>query len=142
MLTSAQTIELNELPFLDAKLEYLHAGVTVADVVDRDAPTVSLAEDNSLGSLRSLLAETESTALAGGFPVLEDDDTARPKGRRLRAYIALKELASGLASVEQRDDATPCTFTSTPLEPAVTSARTPGHCECIRPARAVEFWTE
>lgn len=127
----AQTIELNELPFLDAKLEYLHAGVTVADVLDTEAPVISLAEDNTLGSLRDLLTNTESSALAGGFPVLSSESG----GKRLKAYIAMKELASGLASVEHRDDSTPCTFASMPMDASVMSSRTPGHCECVRFSR-------
>ncbi|GAA5899900.1 hypothetical protein JCM6882_006997 [Rhodosporidiobolus microsporus] len=101
-------IEVADLPYLDAKTEYIHES-TPSDILDSDAPTISLDVDNTVGSLRAQLAALYTAGTASGFPIVAQGGSG---SRRMYAYIASKELELGLSVAASRglaDDA-PVTF--------------------------------
>ncbi|GAA5832914.1 hypothetical protein JCM11251_000528 [Rhodosporidiobolus azoricus] len=101
-------IEVADLPYLDSKTEYIHDS-TPADILDSEAPTISLDAENTVGSLRAQLAALYSSGTASGFPIVGlTHDEPSAVGRRMYAYIASKELEHGLALASSRglpDDA-------------------------------------
>ncbi|GAA5823615.1 hypothetical protein JCM3770_000699 [Rhodotorula araucariae] len=104
-------IEVADLPYLDAKTEYIHDS-TPGDILDADAPTISLAAHNTVGSLRAKLAALYAAGTASGFPLVAPDDGlgagSGASGQRMYAYLASKELEHGLALARARglaDDA-------------------------------------
>ncbi|GAA5971664.1 hypothetical protein JCM21900_003889 [Sporobolomyces salmonicolor] len=104
-------IEVADLPYLDAKQEYIHAS-TPGDVLDADVPTISLDADNTVASLRRQLADLYTAGSASGFPIVAQEDGSASAGQRMFAYVASKELEHGLALARARGlaDTTPCTF--------------------------------
>ncbi|GJN91695.1 hypothetical protein Rhopal_004718-T1 [Rhodotorula paludigena] len=108
-------IEVADLPYLDAKTEYIHDS-TPAEVLDASAPTISLASPNTLGSLRAKLAALYTASTASGFPIVapENHDADESASSRMYAYIASKELEHGLslARAQGLPDHTRCTFRS------------------------------
>ncbi|GAA6035182.1 hypothetical protein JCM8097_006407 [Rhodosporidiobolus ruineniae] len=105
-------IELADLPYLDAKTEYIHES-TPSDILDADAPTISLDADNTVASLRAQLAALYASGSASGFPLVAlTRDEPSAVGRRLYGYIASKELEHGLALAAARGlpDSAPLTF--------------------------------
>lgn len=60
---------LAELPYLDAKAEYIHES-TPADILDSTAPVISIDDDNTLESLRDKLAALYENGTGGGFPIV------------------------------------------------------------------------
>ncbi|SCZ90228.1 BZ3500_MvSof-1268-A1-R1_Chr1-3g01854 [Microbotryum saponariae] len=101
-------IELNDLPYLDAKLEYIHES-TPGDILASDTPVISLDEDNTFGSLRSKLASLYEQGVGGGFPIVASEEGG---GQRMYGYLASKELEFGLvrSSLTFSSPTTPCTF--------------------------------
>lgn len=97
-------IELSELPFLDPKVEYVHES-TPGDIMDSKALYISLEADNTIGSLRDLLAQLYDQG-GVGFPVLGHE----PEGLRMFGFISSKELEHGLANAFVSPLDTPCTF--------------------------------
>ncbi|BGP36814.1 hypothetical protein JCM10449v2_000716 [Rhodotorula kratochvilovae] len=91
-------IEVADLPYLDAKTEYIHDS-TPGDILDAAAPTISLTAPNTLGSLRAKLAALYASGSASGFPLVAPDGDA---GTRMYAYCASKELEHGLALARAR----------------------------------------
>ena len=107
-------IEVADLPYLDAKAEYLHDASPI-DILDADAPRISLDEENTLASLHAKLTELYASGAAGGFPicgVIHSEDEERHSGDRAFAYIASKELeyGLGLAMAQGLPGDTPCSF--------------------------------
>ncbi|GAA5957454.1 hypothetical protein JCM10213_001324 [Rhodosporidiobolus nylandii] len=103
-------IEVSDLPYLDAKTEYIHEA-TPGDILDSSAPTISLDAPNTVGSLRAQLAELYAEGTASGFPIISSADGAEGE-KRMYAYLSAKELEHGLALAATRglpDDA-PLTF--------------------------------
>ncbi|KAI5476133.1 voltage-gated chloride channel [Pseudohyphozyma bogoriensis] len=98
-------IELSDLPYLEAKMEYVHES-TPGEVLDDEAPFISLDEDNTVHSLRMKLARLYSDGSGGGFPIVGKDG----EGSRVYGYIAAKELEHGLTSAGLSSPNTPCTF--------------------------------
>lgn len=99
----------NQLPYLDAKEEHLLRG-SVLDVVDVDAPYISLDRDNTVNTVEDQLFE--SKGLVTGFPIIRDDD-----GARLQGYVGYDELEEAIRkyheSSEFDEPQTPCTFRDT-----------------------------
>jgi chloride channel 3/4/5 len=92
-------IELNQLPYLDSKHEYLWGNLQINDVTSRDAEIIKLDQKNTVKSLRAqLLSLTWSGADDSGFPILRrdvnDDD-----GMRMVGYIGSNELEHALSLV-------------------------------------------
>ena len=118
------TIEMNDLPYLDAKTEYIHSGISVVDILNPNADYILTDEANTLGALTAKLTKLEISAIASGFPIVFKDGN----GLRSFAFISAKELAVGLATYSYRDENTPVTFSSVMLENNLDPT-TPGVCE-------------
>ncbi|KAG1900670.1 chloride channel [Suillus fuscotomentosus] len=94
-------IELSQLPYLDAKHEYLWSNLSIKEVTDRDVDVIRVDQHNTVESLRDQLqsllnAEHDD----GGFPILRpgrDEDCLRMVG-----YIGASELEHALAVVAER----------------------------------------
>ncbi|KAG6333678.1 hypothetical protein ID866_5408 [Astraeus odoratus] len=95
-------IELSQLPYLDAKHEYLWADFSISDVTNRDAITIRLERLNTVKSLRDQL---QSLLDAGhddsGFPILRTNGVG---GMRMVGYIGASELEHALAIVADEPD--------------------------------------
>ncbi|KAG2043481.1 chloride channel [Suillus americanus] len=93
-------IELSQLPYLDAKHEYLWSNLSIKEVTDRDVDVIRVDRHNTVESLRDQLqsllnAEHDD----GGFPILRpsrDED-----GLRLVGYIGASELEHALTVVAE-----------------------------------------
>lgn len=98
-----------QLPFLDAKEEHVLHG-SVLDVVDMDAPLISLDRENTVDTMQVKLSN--NIGLVTGFPIIKEDD-----GPRLQGYIGFDELEEALRKHREllQDDVpqTPCTFRDT-----------------------------
>lgn len=98
-----------QLPFLDAKEEHVLHG-SVLDVVDIDAPLISLDRENTVDTMELKLSNNEG--LVTGFPIIKEDD-----GPRLQGYIGFDELEEALRRHREMtaEDVpqTPCTFRDT-----------------------------
>ncbi|BGO96631.1 Chloride channel [Rhodotorula toruloides] len=101
-------IEVADLPYLDAKAEYVHDS-TPHDILDAGAPIISLDTDNTVSSLYSQLAALYASGTSSGFPLVASDDGGSP---RMFGYIGSKELEHGLslARAQGLSDSTTCTF--------------------------------
>ncbi|KAI6040276.1 chloride channel [Pisolithus marmoratus] len=88
-------IELSQLPYLDAKHEYLWADFSISDVTDREIDTICLDHPNTVMSLRDQL---QSLLNAGhddsGFPILRT--RGDHGGMRMVGYIGTSELEHAL----------------------------------------------
>lgn len=96
-------IELSQLPYLDAKHEYLWADFSINDITDKEVDTIRLDHSNTVMSLRDQL---QSLLDAGhddsGFPILR---TSRDDGgMRMVGYIGASELEHALAIVADDPD--------------------------------------
>ncbi len=107
-------IELNQLPYLDSKHEYLWQNLQINDAVcvyyyvtsyhlliyrqiQRDVPVIHVDQKNTVYSLKAqLLSLTSSGADDNGFPILQrgGDDN----GTRLLGYIGSNELDHALST--------------------------------------------
>lgn len=93
-------IELSQLPYLDAKHEYLWSNLSINEVTDRDVDVIRVDRHNTVESLRDqlqLLLSAEQDD--GGFPILRpsrDED-----GVRLVGYIGASELEHALTVVAE-----------------------------------------
>lgn len=105
LLTHLPLRRLSDLPYLDAKVDYVHESGP-SDIMDMDAPTISLDKDNTVESLCIQLAKLYDEGSGGGFPIVAKEDG----GLRMYGYIAAKELEHGLASAAMQPSSTPCTF--------------------------------
>ncbi|KAF5354712.1 hypothetical protein D9756_005341 [Leucocoprinus leucothites] len=95
-------IELNQLPFLDSKHEYLWGNLQINDVTSRDVDTIQLEENNTVMSLRDkLLALNMAGNEDSGFPILRKD--ANEDGSRMVGYIGASELEHALSIVADAD---------------------------------------
>ncbi|KAM0755539.1 hypothetical protein T439DRAFT_341321 [Meredithblackwellia eburnea MCA 4105] len=122
-------IELNDLPFLDVKTEYIHES-SPAEIVDAECSVISLDDDNTIESLRTKLSELYADGTRGGFPIVASDDG----GLRLYGYLAAKELEHGLSTASFSPLGTPCTFKSSQymrqgMIPPASRVSTPAGCD-------------
>jgi chloride channel 3/4/5 len=86
-------IELKNLPYLEAKREYVHTS-TILNITEY-LSTIDVGESITVGKLKHKLAVISALGYAddGGFPILSDGDT-------LAGYIATSELVHGLEQLE------------------------------------------
>ena len=110
-------IELNQLPYLDSKHEYLWGNLQINDVVrfyffmnfsikqtllcfgqvQRDVPVIRVDVKNTVSSLRTrFMGFTSSGSDDSGFPILHVDDN----GLRMLGYIGSNELDHALCSCD------------------------------------------
>lgn len=94
---------LSELPYLDAKTEYVHES-SPADILDSEALVITLSDDNTTRSLLEKLATLYDKG-GGGFPIVAKEEG----GLRMHGYISSKELEHGLSN-SFGSPSTPCTF--------------------------------
>ncbi|KAF8633290.1 hypothetical protein AX17_004465 [Amanita inopinata Kibby_2008] len=96
-------IDLNQLPYLDSKHEYLWGNLQINDVTVRDVEVIRLDGKNTVKSLRDQLLNLMSSGHDdSGFPILRRD-TDDQDGMRLVGYIGANELEHALSIVA--DDA-------------------------------------
>ncbi|KAG6375401.1 chloride channel [Boletus reticuloceps] len=96
-------IELSQLPYLDARHEYLWSHFSISDVTDRGVDVIRIDACNTVESLRDQL---QALVNAGhddsGFPILRP---AKDSGRlRMVGYIGAGELEHALAIVAEDAD--------------------------------------
>lgn len=89
-----RTRRIADLPYLDAKMEYIHAS-SPGDILDAQAPTISLDSPNTIDSLRTKLAALYSDGTGCGFPIVAQEEGG---GLRMYGYLASKELEHALAA--------------------------------------------
>ncbi|KAH9485429.1 H(+)/Cl(-) exchange transporter 5 [Psilocybe cubensis] len=91
-------IELNQLPYLDSKHEYLWGNLQINDVMYRDADVIRVDKKNTVSSLKAqVMSLTSSGSDDGGFPLVRKD--INDDGYRMVGYIGLNELEHALALV-------------------------------------------
>lgn len=91
-------IELNQLPFLDVKTEYIWGSYQVNDVTDREVPVIRADGENTVHTLRDQLQNLlVSGHDDGGFPILSEIRDTDEK--RLVGYIGANELEHALSIV-------------------------------------------
>ncbi|KAF8893807.1 voltage-gated chloride channel [Infundibulicybe gibba] len=96
-------IDLSQLPYLDAKHEYLWGSLQINDVTARDVEVIKLDQKNTVKSLRDqLLTLTSSGNDDGGFPILRRD--SNDDDMRLVGYIGSNELEHALSIVADAAD--------------------------------------
>ncbi|KAG2342945.1 hypothetical protein BDR05DRAFT_1025309 [Suillus weaverae] len=93
-------IELSQLPYLDAKHEYLWSNLSIKDVTDRDVDVIRVDRHNTVESLRDQLqsllnAEHDDS----GFPILRP--SRNEDGVRMVGYIGASELEHALTVVAE-----------------------------------------
>ncbi|KAG6891476.1 hypothetical protein C0992_006207 [Termitomyces sp. T32_za158] len=91
-------IELNQLPYLDSKHEYLWGNLQINDVTAHDAEVIRLDTMNTVTTLRDqLVALMQSGNDDSGFPILRPD--SNDDGMRMVGYIGANELEHALSLV-------------------------------------------
>ncbi|KZO95441.1 hypothetical protein CALVIDRAFT_516238 [Calocera viscosa TUFC12733] len=99
-------IELNQLPYLDSKHQYIWGALMVADVTDRKVEVIRVDHENTVQSLRDQLVKAVNGGNGdSGFPILAPGDD----GDKMIGYIGANELEHALSIVAERPDA-PCHF--------------------------------
>ncbi|KAF9227313.1 hypothetical protein BS17DRAFT_800360 [Gyrodon lividus] len=93
-------IELSQLPYLDARHEYLWSHFSINDVTDREVDVIRLDNPNTVENLRDQFQSLLNTGHDdSGFPIL------RPHGdsgrMRMVGYIGASELEHALAIVAE-----------------------------------------
>ncbi|KAJ7251496.1 chloride channel [Mycena haematopus] len=93
-------IELNQLPYLDSKHEYLWGSLQVNDVTVRDVEVIRLGDRNTVRSLIDQLQALLATGNDdGGFPIVRKDGGDRHDDWRMVGYIGANELEHALSIV-------------------------------------------
>lgn len=96
-------IELNQLPYLDYKHEYIWGHLQISEVTSRDVPVIIVDEENTVKNLgRKLLALTSSGADDSGFPILRQD--RNDDGLRMVGYIGTNELEHALSILADNEN--------------------------------------
>ncbi|KZW01847.1 clc channel [Exidia glandulosa HHB12029] len=99
-------IQLNQLPYLDAKHQHLWGSMSVMDVGDSHAATIRVEDTNTVMQLRDKLLQLVSQGdQDSGFAILRQDG----RGSRLVGYVGANELEHALTIVADEPNA-PCHF--------------------------------
>ncbi|KAI0744080.1 chloride channel [Daedaleopsis nitida] len=94
-------IELSQLPYLDAKHDYIWGALQINDVTDRDVEVIRVDRTNTVKSLRDKLQQlVDSGNSDSGFPILRPDGD----GLRMVGYIGVNELEHALSIVADEPD--------------------------------------
>ncbi|EGN99742.1 hypothetical protein SERLA73DRAFT_88360 [Serpula lacrymans var. lacrymans S7.3] len=92
-------IELSQLPYLDAKHEYLWGNLSINDVTDRDVDVIHLDRTNNVESLRDQLQNLLNDGHDdSGFPIVKQ---SVQDGMRMIGYIGASELEHALTIVAE-----------------------------------------
>lgn len=95
---------LNQLPYLDAKHEYLWGSRMVSEVAERDVPTLRLDKPHTVRSLTGKLLELARLGAADtGFPILAKEPISED-GRtfgvmRVMGFLGMNELEHALCAL-------------------------------------------
>ncbi|KAH9464719.1 hypothetical protein Pst134EB_004234 [Puccinia striiformis f. sp. tritici] len=90
-------MDLSELPYLDAKSEYLHYAKP-EDIMDHNAEVIVLNAELRASDLRqSIKNMLDAPQLGSGFPLIE---TSESGDRRISGYVGLVELEHCLSTIE------------------------------------------
>ncbi|KZT71831.1 hypothetical protein DAEQUDRAFT_749819 [Daedalea quercina L-15889] len=104
-------IDLSQLPYLDAKHDYVWARLQIDDVTDRDVDVIRVDRENTVKSLRDQLQGLIVTGNTdSGFPIVRSDDG----GLRMVGYIGASELEHALSIAADEADQ-PIKFTGSGL---------------------------
>ncbi|ORY35468.1 putative voltage-gated chloride channel [Naematelia encephala] len=105
-------IDLNQLPYLDAKHEYLWGGRRVSEIADRHVPYLRADKTHTVRTLTGKLLESARLGLADtGFPVLIKDvisEDGRPSASavlRVVGFLGMNELEHALSVLADEPDA-------------------------------------
>lgn len=94
-------IDLSQLPYLDAKHEYVWGKLQIDDVTDRDVDVIRVDRENTVKSLRDQL---QGLIVVGnsdsGLPIVRSDDG----GSRMVGYIGASELEHALTIAADEAD--------------------------------------
>jgi chloride channel 3/4/5 len=91
-------IDLSQLPFLDAKVEYLWGKLQIIDATDREVDVIRADRVNTVESLRDQLQSLLSSGRDdGGFPILREVDS--DGAAKMIGYIGTNELEHALSLV-------------------------------------------
>ncbi|KAG8863296.1 hypothetical protein FRB96_008787 [Tulasnella sp. 330] len=91
-------IELSQLPYLDAKQEYLWGATQVYEIADKRVQVIYSDGTNTVKSLRDRLFEATAAGTVDGFPIIT-------RGKKLVGYIGTNELEHALTEVAEAADA-------------------------------------
>ncbi|KAI0245052.1 hypothetical protein BJV78DRAFT_1331379 [Lactifluus subvellereus] len=95
-------IELSQLPYLNAKHQYLWGSLTVSDAIDRDVEAIHVRHSNMVCTLRDQLAKVAAAGYADiGFPILCSDKDGRS---HMLGFIGGNELEHALSIVAEEAD--------------------------------------
>ncbi|OSD06985.1 hypothetical protein PYCCODRAFT_1431167 [Trametes coccinea BRFM310] len=104
-------IDLSQLPYLDAKHDYVWGSHAISDVADRDVDVIRVDRENTVKSLRDQLQElVDSGNSDSGFPILRPDGD----GMRMVGYIGANELEHALSIVADDPDRVIAFHSTTP----------------------------
>ncbi|KAI9450294.1 chloride channel [Lactarius psammicola] len=107
-------IDLSQLPYLNAKHQFLWGGHTISDAMDRDVEVIHVERGNTVRTLRDQLAKLVGAGFTDtGFPILRRDEDG---GSRMLGFIGGSELEHALSIVAEDADH-PVSFQSRNMRP-------------------------
>lgn len=113
-------IEMNKLPFLDAKHDYLWGDLEISDIVDRDVPTIQLEKENTVRDVHNALLVLARAGYDDGvLPVLRRND--HESDYRLVGAIGASEIEHALSIVADEPDE-PVHFHTVQTHPTLESS--------------------
>ncbi|EIW67300.1 hypothetical protein TREMEDRAFT_34025 [Tremella mesenterica DSM 1558] len=96
-------IDLNQLPFLDSKHEYLWGGRRAIDVADHEVPFLRADKVNSVRRLTGQLLALVRTDMADtGFPLLVKENS---NSLRIVGFLGMNELEHALRTLQDEPEA-------------------------------------
>lgn len=106
-------IDLNQLPYLDSKHEYLWDQRRVVDLADPDVPTLRADKAHTVRSLTGRLLELARKGMGDtGFPVLIKEGTDRI---RVVGFLGMNELEHALCASPSPSSSMKCADSSAEL---------------------------
>jgi len=95
-------IDLAQLPYLNAKHQFVWGGNTISDAMDRDVEVIRIERVNTVRSLRDQLAKVAAAGFTDtGFPILRGDEDSNS---RMLGFIGGSELEHALSIVAEDAD--------------------------------------
>lgn len=91
ILNSDLVIEASDLPYLDAKSEYIHTAMP-GDIMDQEALVICVEDELTVSELETRAGDLLRSSSGEGFPLVSRDEA----GERIVGYIGRAELEHGL----------------------------------------------
>ncbi|KAK4689513.1 hypothetical protein P7C73_g598, partial [Tremellales sp. Uapishka_1] len=104
-------IEMNQLPYLDGKAEYLWGGHRLSEVADREVPTLRADATHTVRELTGRLLELVRLGLGDtGFPIVVKEQTMGSDGKKYHClrtigFLGVNELEHSLSMLSDEPDA-------------------------------------